>query len=84
MEDEVENDYEIETTAEEDMDLDEPEVEANPLMDMVNAIGDGDLSSASNIFSSELNDRLSSAIEQERISVSSNIFGDNQEEMVDA
>jgi hypothetical protein len=84
MEDEFENDYEIETTAEEDTDLDEPEVEANPLMDMVNAIGDGDLSSASNIFSSQLNDRLSDAIEQERISDSSNIFGGDQEEMVDA
>jgi len=53
-------------------------------MDMVNAIGDGDLSSASNIFSSQLNDRLSNAIEQERISVSSNIYGGDQEEMVDA
>ena len=84
MEDEIENDYEIETTSEEDMDLDEPEVEANPLMDMVNAIGDGDLSSASNIFSGQLNNRLSDAIEQERISVSSNIFGGDQEEMVDA
>ena len=40
----IENDYEIETTAEEDMDFDEPvqqEQEVNPLMDMVNAIGDG-------------------------------------------
>jgi len=90
MEDEIEIDNdeldmasEIET-AEEDTDLDEPEVEANPLMDMVNAIGDGDLSSASNIFSSQLNDRLSNAIEQERISVSTNIYGGDQEEMVDA
>ena len=91
MEDEIEIDNdelnmasENEITAEEDTDLDEPEVEANPLMDMVNAIGDGDLSSASNIFSSQLNDRLSNAIEQERISVSSNIYGGDQEEMVDA
>ena len=85
MEDEFENDYEIETTEEEeDMDFDEPEVEANPLMDMVNAIGDGDLSAASNIFSGQLNNRLSDAIEQERISVSSNIFDGNQEEIVDA
>ena len=82
MEDDIENDYEIETTAEEDMDFDEPvqqEQEANPLMDMVNAIGYGDLSKAGDLFGAELNSRLSDTIEQERISVASNIYVDEEE-----
>ena len=82
MEDDIENDYEIETTAEEDMDFDEPvqqEQEANPLMDMVNAIGDGDLSKAGDLFGAELNSRLSDTIEQERMSVASNIYVDEEE-----
>jgi hypothetical protein len=82
MEDDIENDYEIETTAEEDIMVDEPvqqEHEVNPLMDMVNAIGDGDLTKAGDLFGAELNSRLSDTIEQERISVASNIYTDKEE-----
>tara|TARA_B100000768_G_scaffold39913_1_gene38749 strand:- start:10309 stop:10557 length:249 start_codon:yes stop_codon:yes gene_type:complete len=82
MEDEIENDYEIETTEEEDITVDEPvqqEQEVNPLMDMVNAIGDGDFSKAGDLFGAELNNRLSDTIEQERISVASNIYAGKEE-----
>ena len=40
MDPELEIDDEIETTAEEDMDIDETEEEQNPILDMVNAIGE--------------------------------------------
>jgi len=62
--------------------VDEPvrqEHEVNPLMDMVNAIGDGDFSKASDLFGGEVNTRLGDAIEQERISVASNIYVDKEE-----
>ena len=46
---------------------------------MVNAIGDGDFSKASDLFGGEVNTRLGDAIEQERISVASNIYVDKEE-----
>ncbi len=83
MDPELEIDDEIETTAEEDMDIDETEEEQNPILDMVNAIGEEDYSSAADIFSSSLNDRLNDAIEQSRVNIASSMYG-NEQETVDA
>jgi hypothetical protein len=83
MDPELEIDDEIENTAEEDMDIDETEEEQNPILDMVNAIGEEDYSSAADIFSSSLNDRLNDAIEQSRVDVASSMYG-NEQETVDA
>tara|TARA_R110002074_G_scaffold195976_1_gene362600 strand:- start:116 stop:373 length:258 start_codon:yes stop_codon:yes gene_type:complete len=83
MDPELEIDDEIENTAEEDMDIDETEEEQNPILDMVNAIGEEDYSSAADIFSSSLNDRLHDAIEQSRVDVASSMYG-NEQETVDA
>lgn len=79
MDPELEIDDEIETTAEEDMDFDEAEEDQDPILDMVNAIGEEDYSSAADIFSSSLNDRLSNAIEQSRVNVASSMYGGEQE-----
>tara|TARA_B100001057_G_C22692907_1_gene888503 strand:+ start:798 stop:1058 length:261 start_codon:yes stop_codon:yes gene_type:complete len=84
MDPELEIDDEIENTAaEEDMDIDETEEEENPILDMVNAIGEEDYSSAADIFSSSLNDRLNDAIEQSRVNIASSMYG-NEQETVDA
>ena len=83
MDPELEIDDEIENTAEEDMDIDETEEEQNPILDMVNAIGEEDYSSAADIFSSSLNDRLNDALEQSRVDVASSMYG-NEQETVDA
>lgn len=79
MDPELEIDDEIENTAEEDMDIDETEEEQNPILDMVNAIGEEDYSSAADIFSSSLNDRLNDAIEQSRVNIASSMYGNEQE-----
>jgi len=84
MDPELEIDDEtIETTAEEDMDVDETEEEQNPILDMVNAIGDEDYSSAEDIFGSTLTDRLSSAIEQSKVNIATSMYS-NERETVDA
>jgi hypothetical protein len=84
MDPELEIDDEIENTAaEEDMDIDETEEEENPILDMVNAIGEEDYSSAADIFSSSLNDRLNDAIEQSKVNIASSMYG-NEQETVDA
>ncbi len=79
MDPELEIYDEIENTAEEDMDIDETEEEQNPILDMVNAIGEEDYSSAADIFSSSLNDRLNDAIEQSRVNIASSMYGNEQE-----
>tara|TARA_Y100000389_G_scaffold159009_1_gene160668 strand:- start:18057 stop:18293 length:237 start_codon:yes stop_codon:yes gene_type:complete len=71
MEDEdFEVEYEtIDTSAEEDI-----EVEETPALDMIDAINDGNLRVAGEVFSDMLGDKIKSALDMERISMGQKMF----------
>jgi hypothetical protein len=64
--------------------VDDDASETNPLKDIISAIGEEDYSSASDMFASEINSRLSTAIDQSRINVASKIYSNEKEEIADA
>lgn len=59
----------IDTSAEEDI-----EVEETPALDMIDAINDGNLRVAGEVFSDMLGDKIKSALDMERISMGQKMF----------
>ena len=59
----------IDTSAEEDI-----EVEETPTLDMIDAINDGNLRVAGEVFSDMLGDKIKSALDMERISMGQKMF----------
>lgn len=59
----------IDTSAEEDI-----EVEETPTLDMIDAIHDGNLRVAGEVFSDMLGDKIKSALDMERISMGQKMF----------
>ena len=74
MDDEFENENENELN-DENYEVEEPEI--NPVEAIVAAVDEEDYSTAGDMFASELNNRLSAAIEQSRIDVASRMY-DNE------
>ena len=72
MDDEFENEYELNDETHE---VEEPEI--NPVEAIVASVDEEDYSTAGDMFASELNNRLSAAIEQSRIDVASRMY-DNE------
>jgi len=72
MDDEFENENELN---DENHEVEEPEI--NPVEAIVASVDEEDYSTASDMFASELNNRLSAAIEQSRIDVASRMY-DNE------
>lgn len=68
----------------------EDNVESDPIGDMIDAIGNEDYNNASDVFQSEIGNRLSDVLNQAKIDVASRIFNpveieqEEQEEMEDA
>ena len=61
----------IDTSAEEDI-----EVEETPTLDMIDAIHDGNLRVAGEVFSDMLGDKIKGALDMERISMGQKMFAD--------
>lgn len=74
MDDEFENENENELN-DENYEVEEPEI--NPVEAIVASVDEEDYSTAGDMFASELNNRLSAAIEQSRIDVASRMY-DNE------
>jgi|TARA_B110000211_G_scaffold149750_2_gene170406 hypothetical protein len=74
MDDEFENENEYELN-DENHEVEEPEI--NPVEAIVASVDEEDYSTAGDMFASELNNRLSAAIEQSRIDVASRMY-DNE------
>ena len=72
MDDEFENENELN---DENYEVEEPEI--NPVEAIVASVDEEDYSTAGDMFASELNNRLSAAIEQSRIDVASRMY-DNE------
>lgn len=77
FDDEVET---VDTTAEQDIeDIEEPEVEVNPISELISSIEDKDFVKSNDIFNSMISDRLSTALDNERIAIANRLYNDAPE-----
>ena len=77
FDDEVET---VDTTAEQDIeDIEEPEVEVNPISELIGSIEDKDFVKSNDIFNNMINDRLSTALDNERIAIASRLYNNAPE-----
>lgn len=77
FDDEVET---VDTTAEQDIeDIEEPEVEVNPISELIGSIEDKDFVKSNDIFNSMISDRLSTALDNERIAIANRLYNDAPE-----
>ena len=77
FDDEVET---VDTTAEQDIeDIEEPEVEVNPISELIGSIEDKDFVKSNDIFNNMISDRLSTALDNERIAIANRLYNDAPE-----
>ena len=74
FDDEVET---VDTTAEQD--IEEPEVEVNPISELIGSIEDKDFVKSNDIFNNMISDRLSTALDNERIAIANRLYNDAPE-----
>ena len=77
FEDDIET---VDTTAEQDIeDIEEPEVEVNPISELIGSIEDKDFVKSNDIFNNMINDRLSTALDNERIAIANRLYNNAPE-----
>jgi len=74
FDDEVET---VDTTAEQD--IEEPEVEVNPISELIGSIEDKDFVKSNDIFNNMISDRLSTALDNERIAIANRLYNNAPE-----
>lgn len=70
----------IEMSAEDDIEnIEEPEVEVNPISELIGSIEDKDFVKSNDIFNNMISDRLSTALDNERIAIANRLYNNAPE-----
>ena len=69
--------------SEEVQELEQEEVEANPILDFIDAIKKGDFNQSQSLFQDIMGDKVHSALEAEKVAVAQSIFNEPDEDLED-